>query len=95
MFDKSDEDLSKTLNQMQDAAYRKCNCNQTAMIDKMASWLAQDRRFDAFADKKALAREALDARSHGRYLDLSGKPKFETNPMNVRSISDTRIDYHR
>ncbi len=70
MFGKTSNDISATLMAMHDQARVACKHNQTAIAQRMAEWMSQDRRFDEFKDKQKLARNAMDARSHGRVLDL-------------------------
>ena len=78
MFGNTTNDISATLMAMHDRARLECNYNQYAIAPKMASWMNNDRRFDAFPDKLRLANEAMDARSHGRELDLSGRLRIDT-----------------
>ena len=79
MFGRTTNDIATTLMQMQDEARTVCRHNQGAMVKQMASWMADDRRFDSIADKEALAREAMDARSHGRTLNLTKPYKPNTS----------------
>jgi hypothetical protein len=73
MFGRTTNDIAATLMSMHDAARVECKHDQYAMARQMAQWMADDRRFDSVPDKEALAREAMDCRSHGRTLDLSGR----------------------
>ena len=70
MFGRTTNDISETLMRMHDEARIVCKHNQTAMATKMAGWMAEDRRFDNIPDKARLARDAMDARAHGRVLNL-------------------------
>lgn len=79
MFGRTTTDIAATLQAMQDRARVECKHNQTAMAQKMAQWMSDDRRFDSIPDKVKLAREAMDARSHGRRLDLT--PTYETHAL--------------
>jgi hypothetical protein len=78
MFEKNTKDLARTINLMQDEARLKCRHDQPAMARQMAQWMASDRRFDSIGDKEQLAREAMDARLHGRALNL-------TEPVTIAS----------
>ncbi|MCP3382857.1 hypothetical protein NLM31_21045 [Bradyrhizobium sp. CCGUVB4N] len=71
MFGRTTNDLSETLMKMQDEARIACKHNQTEMARKMAAWMKEDRRFDSIPDKVKLAKEAMDARSRGRVLNLT------------------------
>jgi hypothetical protein len=78
MFGKTTDDIAATLMAMHDRARIECRHNQYAMAEKMASWMAQDRRFDSVTNKIGLANDAMDARSHGRELNLSGQLRVDT-----------------
>jgi hypothetical protein len=71
MYSKSTDDIAQTLMHMQERARIDCKFDQYAMARRMAEFMANDRRFDGIANKEAFAREAMDARSHGRQLDLT------------------------
>jgi hypothetical protein len=71
MFGRNTDDIARTLTQMQNQARIECRHNQTAMAKQMAAWMADDRRFDSIENKEAFALDAMDARSHGRELDLT------------------------
>jgi hypothetical protein len=71
MFNANTKDAARTLDQMIAQAREECRFNTGAMAEKIGGWLSQDRRFDHIPDKVALAREAMDARSHGRTLNLT------------------------
>ena len=70
MFRKNTADISATLMKMHDQARVVCNHNHTQMARQMAEWMAQDRRFDHIQDKVAFAADAMDARSHGRTINV-------------------------
>ena len=46
MFGNDQRDLARTLNEMDSLARQKSNFNQVEAKQKMAEWLARDRRFD-------------------------------------------------
>ena len=71
MYGRTTKDVAATLQHMQEEARTVCRNNQGQMAKQMATWMAQDRRFDGVPDKERLARDAMDARSHGRVLDLT------------------------
>ena len=71
MFGKTTKDIAATLQAMHDQARVECRHNQGAIVTKMAEWIALDRRFDSIPNKTKLAREAIDARMHGRQLNLT------------------------
>lgn len=71
MFGNDTKNAARAIDQMIIQARGECRYNQTAMAEKIAGWLSQDRRFDHVPDKLKLAREAMDARAHGRILNLS------------------------
>jgi hypothetical protein len=73
VFGKTTDDIAQTLMHMQDEARITCKHDQYAMVRAMAEMMSNDRRFDSIPDKQALAREAMDCRSHGRQLDLTGR----------------------
>ncbi len=82
MFGKTTDDISEVLMRMQDEARIACRHDQRAMALKMADWMANDRRFDGIRDKAAFAREAMDARSHGRMIDLTTRERSNaTGPV--------------
>lgn len=70
MFGRTTNDLSEFLMRAEDEARVRCRHDREAMARTMASWLEQDRRFDGM-DRLKLAKEAMDARSHGRILNLT------------------------
>lgn len=76
MFTNKKEDLTQTLGLMINKSMEECRFNQSAAVEKVAQWVSQDRRFDNY-DPGYVAREAFDARSHGRSLQLD-KP-YQTN----------------
>ena len=84
MFGKTTNDISETLMKMHDEARIDCKHNQAAIAQRMAEWMGSDRRFDSFPDKVKLARDAMDARTHGRVLNL-------TEP--VRSGANSYVGY--
>jgi hypothetical protein len=70
MFDHEQKDLAATLAQMERLAREKSNFNQTAAREKMAEWIAQDRRFDGLDPEKLVAR-VQDCRSRGAVFDIT------------------------
>jgi hypothetical protein len=90
MFGKTTDDIAQTLMHMQDEARTACRHDQYAMVKRMAEWMAQDRRFDSIPDKQALAREAVDCRSHGRELDLSGRLRIDTAGSATAAVGKRR-----
>jgi hypothetical protein len=76
MFNKSHNDIVRTLGTMIRSATEECRFNEPAAIEKVAEWVKQDRRFDQY-DPRYVAREAFDAKNHGRTLQLD-RP-YKTN----------------
>jgi hypothetical protein len=70
MFNKTDNDITRTLTLMIDRSIDECKYNQDAAKRLTAKWIAQDRRFDGY-DPNAVAREAFDAKTHGRRMELT------------------------
>jgi len=70
MFGKGPHDLAATLSEMEYRARQAVNFNQTEAAQKMAEWLAQDRRFDSF-DKGRLIERVRDCKYRGAVLDLT------------------------
>jgi len=81
MFQKSQNDITRTLYKMIDESIENCRFNQDAAQKKMAEWIAQDRRFDAY-DPSYVAREAFDSRRTGRQLQLD-------KPLQTHSLPPT------
>jgi hypothetical protein len=79
MFNKTDNDLTRTLVMMIDRSIDECRSNQTEAVKKTAQWIAQDRRFDSY-DPHAVAREAFDAKLHGRRMELNKPLRLNTTP---------------
>lgn len=79
MFNKTDNDITRTLVTMIDRSIDECKYNQGAAIKKTAEWIRQDRRFDGH-DAAAVAKEAFDCKQHGRRFELN-KSAVRTNPM--------------
>ncbi len=79
MFGRSTNDISEVLMRMQDEARVVCKHNQSQMARQMAEWMSNDRRFDNIPDKHRLARDAMDARSHGRVLDMTPQQQSNAN----------------
>jgi hypothetical protein len=69
MFNKTPRDLVRTLDMMRDRSIEECRYNETAAIKQTAQWLKNDRRYDGY-DADALAKEAFDAKNHGRQMNL-------------------------
>ena len=71
MFTKSDNDIAMTLQMMINRSIDECRFDQYAAVKKTAEWIRQDRRFDNFGmDADAIAKEAFDAKSHGRQMHI-------------------------
>lgn len=83
MFNKTERDIARTLGTMMDRSIDECNYNQPAAIRKTAEWIRQDRRFDGL-DAAAVAKEAFDAKQHGRTIQLN-KP-IRTNTGGGTSV---------
>ncbi|WP_426418476.1 hypothetical protein [Bradyrhizobium genosp. A] len=79
MFGRTTNDISETLMKMHDEARIVCKHNQTEIARRMAEWMTEDRRFDFIPDKTKLAREAMDARAHGRVLNLTEPVRSNAN----------------
>jgi hypothetical protein len=90
MFGRTTDDIARTLMQMHDQARVQCRFDQNQIADKMASWMALDRRFDSIHDKAALAREAMNCRASGKELDLSGRLRIDTQGAGGAPISGWR-----
>lgn len=69
MFSKSQNDISRTLDLMIDRSIDEAKYNQEAAKKLMAGWVKQDRRFDGY-DPDYVAKEAFDAKTHGRRMSL-------------------------
>ena len=69
MFDSEQKDLSATLSQMERLAREKSNFNQIEAREKMARWVANDRRFDAFEPTRLVERVA-HCKSNGAVFDI-------------------------
>jgi hypothetical protein len=80
MYGKSTEDIAQVLTSMQEEARIVCRYNQTEMAQQMAEWMANDRRFDGIKDKHALAVDVMDARQHGRQIDLTPRYRLDPEP---------------
>jgi hypothetical protein len=71
MFGRTTDDIARTLTQMIEEARVACRHNQNEMARTIGGWLGQDRRFDGVGDKVSFAADAMDAKSHGRQIDLT------------------------
>ena len=69
MFERNQNDLARTLNQMEFHARQTTNFNQNDAKDKMREWLANDRRFDGY-DPERLIERVRDCKYRGAVLDL-------------------------
>jgi hypothetical protein len=78
MFGRTTTDIEQTLTRMIEEARAVCHHDQYQMPVLMAKWMSEDRRFDGIPDKQKLAAEAMDAKSHGRELDLSARLRIDT-----------------
>jgi hypothetical protein len=76
-FTDSENDIISTLTLMKRRATEDCRFNEPAAIQKAATWIAQDRRFDG-RDPVVVARDAFDALSHGRRFNLNKIPERGT-----------------
>lgn len=79
MFTKSDSDIERTINMMVDRSKHEARFNEAEAIALTAKWIRQDRRFDDL-DANYLSKEAFDAKSHGRMMQLR-KPAVTTSPF--------------
>ena len=69
MFGRTQNDLAKTLSEMEYQARQTTNFNQPEAAQKMREWLANDRRFDGY-DPGRLIDRVRDAKYRGATLDL-------------------------
>ena len=69
MFDTDARSLASTLSQMETQARQKANFDQTVAKQKMAEWLANDRRFDSY-DPMRLVERVHVCKAQGAHLDL-------------------------
>jgi hypothetical protein len=69
MFDIDPRDLAATLSQMETQARQKANFDQNEAKQKMAEWLANDRRFDSYDPARLIERVQV-CKSNGAHLDL-------------------------
>jgi hypothetical protein len=69
VFTNDKNDLTRTLGEMEYLARQKTNFNQVEAKQKMAEWLAQDRRFDSY-DAGRLIDRVHQAKFRGAHLDL-------------------------
>ena len=69
MFEKDERDLCVTLSEMERQARIKTNFSQSEAKEKLAEWISQDRRFDAF-DKARLVQRVAECRQSCAVLDL-------------------------
>jgi hypothetical protein len=81
MWDNQDRDMLETLSIMARQSRDRCNGNAVEGRKKMADWIQNDRRLDAYDPQRLADRVAL-CRSNGARLDLSdpallrgGKPR--------------------
>lgn len=70
MFGKAQRDLILTLSQMETQARQATNFHQGEAKQKMAEWLAQDRRFDSYDPERLIDRVQLH-KHNGAQLDLT------------------------
>jgi hypothetical protein len=81
MFGRTTEDVAATLTRMHNQAREECRYNQPEIARRMAEWMQTDRRFDSIKDKEAFAYEVMDARQHGREIDLTPRFIIDRNPQ--------------
>jgi hypothetical protein len=81
MFGRTTNDIGRTLDAMIDEAKVVCRYDQAAIAKQVARYMGADRRFDSVTDKEKLARDAYDARVHGRTLDLTPRVVLDSNPQ--------------
>jgi hypothetical protein len=84
VFDKDATSMTAALGEMHRLARIKSNFSQSEAQQRMAEWLAHDRRFDSY-DKAALVKRVQECVSCGAHLDLSdpvlqGKPPRPLDP---------------
>jgi hypothetical protein len=70
MFDHEERDLAATLAQMERLAREKSNFDQVEAKEKMARWIANDRRFDGY-DAGQLVERVQQCRSNGAVFDIN------------------------
>jgi hypothetical protein len=70
MFDHEQKDLAATLAQMERQARERSNFNQVVAKEKMAEWIAQDRRFDGL-DPERLVDRVQRCRQSGAVFDIT------------------------
>jgi hypothetical protein len=68
MFDADAKSLAATLTQMERQALECSNYNRVEAKERMAQWIKQDRRFDAF-DPTRLVERVQHCRSAGAVFD--------------------------
>ena len=78
MFENDPKNLAATLSEMERQSRLVTNFDQPAAQQKMAIWLGQDRRFDAF-NKDMLVRRVQECRQSGATLDLDD-PRLKGRP---------------
>jgi hypothetical protein len=69
MFGDSEKDLCATLSEMHRRARDRCNYNQVEAEQKLAEWIQQDRRLDAY-DAARLAQRVNTCLQSGAVLEL-------------------------
>jgi hypothetical protein len=69
MFDPEEKDLAQTLSQMERQARERSNFNQLEAKERMARWVANDRRFDGY-DAEKLVERVQYCKSNGAALNL-------------------------
>lgn len=73
MFGNDERDKKNALLLMQREAMELCRFNETQAIQRTASWIANDRRFDG-VNSETLAKEVFNAARSGRSIRLDGAP---------------------
>lgn len=72
MFTKSKGDIARTMDTMCELARPAVNYDQSKAAQQVAEWMSNDRRFDHVPDKLAAAKSYMDARAHGRAINIDG-----------------------
>src|SRR5256885_2244781 len=81
VFGNDEREMAATLSRMETKAREQSNFNQNEARQSMASWVANDRRFDGY-DPQRLVDRVQHCKSNGAQLDLTdpqllrgGKPR--------------------
>jgi hypothetical protein len=76
MFGNDPRDLARTLSEMETQARQSSNYNQVEAKQKLAEWLAHDRRFDAYDTNRLIERVQLH-KYNGAVLELDDPQLFK------------------